>query len=101
MPAQIHAEMRCVRDKLGRLRMLDNAIHAERDPTMWLNSDVPSQAQFARGYPFSTRTSVKLVRMMDRAEESLEDVGEQALMSQVKHNSHGVSFLHAHQREVG
>jgi hypothetical protein len=22
-------------------------------------------------------------------------------MSQVKHNSHGVSFLHAHQREVG
>ena len=34
---EIHAEMRGVRDELGRLRMLDNAILAERDPTMWLN----------------------------------------------------------------
>jgi hypothetical protein len=35
--AEIHAEMRGVRDELGRLRTLDNAILAERDPTMWLN----------------------------------------------------------------
>jgi hypothetical protein len=26
-----------VRDELARLRMIDNAIHAARDPTMWLN----------------------------------------------------------------
>ncbi|MBV9529681.1 MAG: hypothetical protein JO283_01075 [Bradyrhizobium sp.] len=32
-----HAEMRGVRDELARLRMIDNAILAERDPTMWLN----------------------------------------------------------------
>ena len=35
--AEIHAEMRGVRDKLARLRTLDDAILAERDPTMWLN----------------------------------------------------------------
>ena len=35
--AEIHAEMRAVRVELGRLRGLDNAILAERDPTMWLN----------------------------------------------------------------
>jgi hypothetical protein len=35
--AEIHAEMRGVRDELARLRTLDNAILAERDPTMWLN----------------------------------------------------------------
>jgi hypothetical protein len=35
--AEIHAEMCGVRDELARLRMLDNAILAERDPTMWLN----------------------------------------------------------------
>ena len=35
--ADIHAEMRGVRDELARLRMIDNAILAERDPTMWLN----------------------------------------------------------------
>jgi hypothetical protein len=35
--AEIHAEMRGVRDELGRSRMLDNAMLAERDPTMWLN----------------------------------------------------------------
>jgi hypothetical protein len=29
--------MRGVRDELARLRMLDNAILAERDTTMWLN----------------------------------------------------------------
>jgi len=34
---EIHAEMRGVRDELARLRALDNAIFAERDPTMWLN----------------------------------------------------------------
>ena len=32
--AEIHAAMRGVRDELARLRMLDNAILAERDPTM-------------------------------------------------------------------
>jgi hypothetical protein len=37
MPAEIHAEMRGVRDELARLRMLDKAILAERDATMWLN----------------------------------------------------------------
>jgi hypothetical protein len=36
--AEIHAEMRAVRVELGRLRTLDNAILAERDPTMWLNA---------------------------------------------------------------
>jgi len=35
--AEIHAEMRGVRDELARLRTLDDAILAERDPTMWLN----------------------------------------------------------------
>jgi len=35
--AEIHAEMRGVRDELARLRTLDNAILAERDPTMWLS----------------------------------------------------------------
>ena len=35
--AEIHAEMRGVRDELARLRTLDNAILAGRDPTMWLN----------------------------------------------------------------
>jgi hypothetical protein len=34
---EIHAEMRGVRDELARLRMIDNAFLAERDPTMWLN----------------------------------------------------------------
>jgi len=33
---EIHAEMRGVRDELARLRMIDNAILAERDPTMWV-----------------------------------------------------------------
>jgi len=33
--AEIHAEMRGMRDEL---QMLDNAILAERDPTMWLNA---------------------------------------------------------------
>ena len=36
---EIHAEMRGVRDELARLRMLDNAVLAERDPTMWLNAE--------------------------------------------------------------
>jgi hypothetical protein len=36
--AEIHAEMRGVRVELGRLRTLDSAILAERDPTMWLNA---------------------------------------------------------------
>ena len=31
---EIHAEMRGMRDELARLQMLDNAILAERDPTM-------------------------------------------------------------------
>jgi len=35
--AEIHAEMRGVRDELARLRTLDDAILAERDPTMRLN----------------------------------------------------------------
>ena len=35
--AEINAEMRGVRDELARLRMLDNAILAERNLTMWLN----------------------------------------------------------------
>jgi hypothetical protein len=35
--AEIYAKMRAVRVELGRLRMLDKAILAERDPTMWLN----------------------------------------------------------------
>ena len=35
---EIHAEMRGVRDELGRLRTLDNAVLAERDPTMWLKA---------------------------------------------------------------
>jgi hypothetical protein len=34
---QVHAEMRGVRGELARLRTLDEAILAERDPTMWLN----------------------------------------------------------------
>ena len=33
----IHAEMRGVRSELGRLRMLDHAMLAERDPEHWLN----------------------------------------------------------------
>ena len=36
--AEIHAEMRGMRDELARLQMLDDAILAERDPTMWLNA---------------------------------------------------------------
>jgi hypothetical protein len=35
---QVHAEMRAVRVELARLRTLDDAILAERDPTMWLNA---------------------------------------------------------------
>ena len=35
--AEINAEMRGVRDELARLRMIDRAILAERDPTIWLN----------------------------------------------------------------
>ena len=36
--ADIHAEMRGVRNELARLRMIDNAILAERDPEHdWLN----------------------------------------------------------------
>ena len=35
--AEIHAEMRGVRDELARLRALDDAVLAERDPTMRLN----------------------------------------------------------------
>ena len=38
--AEIHAEMRGVRDKLARLRTLDDAILAERDPTMRSNLGV-------------------------------------------------------------
>ena len=34
--AEIHREMRGVRDELAKLRTLDDAILAERDPTMWL-----------------------------------------------------------------
>ena len=34
---EIHAEMRGVRDELARLRMLNDAILTERDPTMWSN----------------------------------------------------------------
>ena len=34
---RVHAEMRGMRDELARLQMLDDAILAERDPTMWLN----------------------------------------------------------------
>jgi hypothetical protein len=34
---EIHAEMRGARDELGRLRIIDKAILAERDSTMWLN----------------------------------------------------------------
>ena len=32
---EINAEMRGVRDELARLRILDDAILAERDPTIW------------------------------------------------------------------
>ena len=35
--AGIHADMRGVRDELGRLRTLDDAILGERDPMAWLN----------------------------------------------------------------
>jgi len=35
---QVHAEMRGLSDELARLRKLDKAILAERDPTMWLNA---------------------------------------------------------------
>jgi hypothetical protein len=31
------SQLRGVRDELARLWMLDDAILAERDPTMWLN----------------------------------------------------------------
>ena len=33
----IHAEMRGVRGELARLRTLDDAMLAERDPERWLN----------------------------------------------------------------
>jgi hypothetical protein len=35
--SEVQAEMRGVLAELAKLRTLDNAILAERDPTMWLN----------------------------------------------------------------
>jgi hypothetical protein len=57
--AEIYAEMRVVRVELERLRTLDNAILAARDPTMWLNQGVYPRGRRCRFLEAKQKSSAR------------------------------------------